>query len=976
MGATSMSRWLVFLPALAILLACVCLGCPHDKIPPENVANLAAVASDSYVALTWSNPADTDLAGVRIQRAVDGPPAGPEDGQTIYDGTGQAFSDTGLANGIPHFYAAYAHDRAGNYAGGVTAVATPVSAVADARILRQFADVTEGTGAATELPPDERGQLSGKLDEALHAYQAGDPCGAAELLGEYGQLAQTFRATAGGETTRRGRCEALYNAGRNLRYDMLAGLPAKAQCPGQERIGAVAEASMDEAQSDNTKLRALVTFGEPRLSTQQVDSETFTRLDVPGAKPSGGNAGAPALPSVCRLYAVPQDAEVVIEATAGEAESFFVNVSPVQDLGEAARDVTTREPPEDSPTPPAFVKDDALYASNQWYPQAAATTRFVGTRRGLRIYAVQVPAGRYLPAEQRLVLYKNVEIKATFSGGKGWFVTEASLNPFECHDRTLAVDVINAGLLDEFVGPGPVASLDGGEEFLILTHPDFKEHAHRLAAWKNQNGLVTGVHVVCDGDGPGEDTAAAIRMYIETRYKTATIRPSYVMLLGDLQHIPPFYMISGVDPNGRVCTDWPYSKMEARPGSDMAQFWDSYLYTNDDLFSDVAVGRVPAEISADANSYVDAVIEYEGEPPMSREFYRRLAVASHFQCCSNWGPAGAEEVPFIATSEELHDIFAARGYDAQRIYKETVYNGNPDAVPPVPGYTRDSTPRYDYWDRMLDDAIGPDSGFSWNGGVAQVANAWTEGRFLMIHLDHGWLYGWNWPEFNAWDAANYLVGNVPARPFVFSMNCSSGQMDQQLLNPADLSYAFGQVLFWAPCQTMGLIGSTRISGLAEIVSLLRGYVDALFPEVLPSFGSPSFTFKRLGQVLLYGASALMADAPTEHNRIINHVIMLQCYGDPTVAIRTTYPYDVQLPENVDLRFNGDMMEAAYSVENTVITVMRESAASAELTPIGRGTVHGGVAVIQTVGPARSGETLHVAVNASDAIPVQMPVQLK
>jgi hypothetical protein len=254
-------------------------------------------------------------------------------------------------------------------------------------------------------------------------------------------------------------------------------------------------------------------------------------------------------------------------------------------------------------------------------------------------------------------------------------------------------------------------------------------------------------------------------------------------------------------------------------------------------------------------------------------------------------------------------------------------------------------------------------------------NAWKDGRFLIIHRDHGWPGGWGSPDFSISDVHDSLYGKVADRPFVFSMNCSSGLIDQKLLDPTNYGCNFVQLLFWAPCQTMGVIASTRTTWSTENNALLGGYVDALFPETL-DFGPSTLAFPRQGDVLGYGAMALVAYWPSGFGAMRDHVMMYQCYGDPTVAIRTEDPYPFYLPESVDLHFNGAALEALYSVDGATLTVMRKSAASGELTPVGRGIVHNGVATIKTVTDVNANEELSVAIGAPNAIPVRTTAQVK
>lgn len=96
-----------------------------DTTPPSNASSFTATPGDHQIQLTWINPTDSDFAGVAIRRSLTGYPTGPTQGTAVYSGTGTATVDSGLTPGVPHYYAAFAHDASGNYASGAVASAIP-----------------------------------------------------------------------------------------------------------------------------------------------------------------------------------------------------------------------------------------------------------------------------------------------------------------------------------------------------------------------------------------------------------------------------------------------------------------------------------------------------------------------------------------------------------------------------------------------------------------------------------------------------------------------------------------------------------------------------------------------------------------------------------------------------------------------------------------------------------------------------------
>lgn len=92
---------------------------PPDTTPPGNPTGFTGNPGLNNIALTWTNPSDPDFSAVRIMRRVSGYPTDPTDGVLVYDGTLEAFDNTGLATGTRYYYTAFARDAVFNYSSGV-----------------------------------------------------------------------------------------------------------------------------------------------------------------------------------------------------------------------------------------------------------------------------------------------------------------------------------------------------------------------------------------------------------------------------------------------------------------------------------------------------------------------------------------------------------------------------------------------------------------------------------------------------------------------------------------------------------------------------------------------------------------------------------------------------------------------------------------------------------------------------------------
>ncbi len=91
-----------------------CLVSLADTTPPGPVSDFSAVPEAQGVLLSWTNPADPDLAGVVVRRATGAPPTAPDEGTPVCDVAGESCLDAAVVPGT-FFYAAFAYDGSTNY---------------------------------------------------------------------------------------------------------------------------------------------------------------------------------------------------------------------------------------------------------------------------------------------------------------------------------------------------------------------------------------------------------------------------------------------------------------------------------------------------------------------------------------------------------------------------------------------------------------------------------------------------------------------------------------------------------------------------------------------------------------------------------------------------------------------------------------------------------------------------------------------
>lgn len=828
-------------------------------------------------------------------------------------------------------------------------------ASADPAVLTAFDELKDYISNLPDnvLKKGQRTSLVMKLKNAKRIYKKGKPCTAANKIQAYLNHTQALHKGKRLEIA-----EDLYNRGWTLLYDLIMSLPEGKSCRRFPRFEM--EPTAEIVESNNKHLKGMFTFGQPRLQTVEAEGEQFTQMNMPDIDPVG-EPGMPGVPVFRRLIAVPWDAEVSVVATPrGRHTIQNINLYPFQ--GEAI-DELELPPPEYFADPP-FTKNEEVYASDTLVPEDIVTVTPIGNYRDLQMAQLEIATGQYNPVNRTLTLYETVEVEVSYQGGPGFFTTEGSYNPFEIGPRKVFEEAaLNSSVIPEYVGPREFhVPTCIGEELLILTHPDFRTAADDLAQHKRDNGIPTSVFEVNDGTNPGPDTGEEIDDFIEDRYYSCLVRPSYVLLMGDTEFVPTF-----LPPEfDNLASDYKYAILNGC----------LECHTPNALVRapDFAVGRISVDTQIEAQTVVDKIIDYESNPPVPASFYKNISIASLFQCCRMHrngnpldGQAGTDQRGFIETSELVRDELLNQGYTVERIYTETVDNGNPCLNPPIcdqsqAPYNGNTTPRRYFDGTLLPAAIGAASGFPWNGDTQDIIDAFNDGRFLIFHRDHGSRDGWGHPGLTSDNVTNDLT-NGDLLPVVFSINCQTAWFD------TNESFA-ERLLRLDNGGAVGVVGATRNSPSWTNNALCRGLFDAVWPNTESGFGGNT-SIRRLGDILnhskLYVLNQIgvaqtagsISQGSAERELYLYHVL-----GDPTLEMWTSKP--LMLLKAYVLEWLVNRLRVSYAVEGAVITAIQEN------NPIGRAAVVNGEAELEFVTEPNPEIPIKLSASKPNYVSVRLP----
>ncbi len=447
--------------------------------------------------------------------------------------------------------------------------------------------------------------------------------------------------------------------------------------------------------------------------------------------------------------------------------------------------------------------------------------------------------------------------------------------------------VVNPAVIDRLCAPLASANANGAR-FLIVTPPSLLPEAQKLQKHRQQMGITT--HVVTTSQITGNPnaaiTAVQLRNWLSSYYGAHAVKPKWLLLLGDAEHIPTHY-------------DEPNSWNMARNASDIwyGQFAPGAGATTVPL---LGIGRIPVDTQAQAATVVNKIIAYELQPPVNlavgQDFYSRLTFASYFESFGT-----RDDRWFVEVSEQIRNHAVSQGFSVRRIYT-TEPSANPTTYRsglPVPAALRRP-------------------GFAWDGNEQDVVDAVNQGTTLLYHRDHGFWHGWGDPEFTTSSLSQISVKNNQF-PVVFNINCASGIFDNETVDlpanilgsgygPSPSAVYFSEAFLRKADGALAVIADTRDSATTSNGHLAIGLFDAIFPGLAPGFGTGT-AVRRLGDVMNHGRAYIAAvnagltpnlhpsdnGAAVPMNGLRQQLNLYNLLGDPTVKLRTSASLRFLLP---------------------------------------------------------------------------------
>ncbi len=644
--------------------------------------------------------------------------------------------------------------------------------------------------------------------------------------------------------------------------------------------------------------------------------------------PSAGNIeyiGKPDLPVIRKRIMIPNgtNPQITIKKSKPEIiEGILINPAqePLLDCQNCNEKVS-------------FVYDSLLYNTNANFPGKYALVKPTKDRRGFKTSIIELYPCQYNPVLKTLEVYHEMIVDINFIGdrkpvsqrlqsnniermlksvslnGEKIIQSEKMINSTEYYpdgrDEVNTLSSDESGSIMETTTYSTSGS-SSGCELLIITYDDFKAAADTLSEWKNSIGINTIVTKTSAIDGSYNslsDSAkrSVIENYIDNAYNNWNPAPEYLLLIGDAEHIPPFY-----DTNDYYCKDTLNNILDT--GFWYAGDLNYAEVGNVDYAPELFYGRISVDYTAEAINVVQKIKKYEdGSLPAS--FYSNAAVLGDFQVGSanrepsDWmygddyvfGDCDTSVRRFIKTCEDVRNyLINEKNYNVKRLYNIWEW-WPPDMIKPC---RYNGTKSYLLFENDTPYQPIPNDlqNYGWDDNYQDVISAIDQGKHIMLYRDHGHPDKWHRILRSSQMSEMY---NGDKTPVVFSICCYSGHFDNETDDDSlhacrkgydeirtDERECFAEEFLRHDDGCCGILASSRTSWSGTNDRLTWGIFDAIYPGFIEyhngNYGNND-PFYRIGDIVDYG----MQYTETKKGNIDITRHEFNYFGDPTMRI---YPY--------------------------------------------------------------------------------------
>lgn len=247
----------------------------------------------------------------------------------------------------------------------------------------------------------------------------------------------------------------------------------------------------------------------------------------------------------------------------------------------------------------AFKFDTSIYENESLFPSEFISLQNVGSLQSLKFARVAINPIQFNPKDKSLTVIYRLKFKVEF------------IKDFESIGHSLPKTLF--GLAQNLASNGKalgtsVSPNSQQEKMLIVSPKTYQEALSSFINWKTQKGIA--VEWVSFEDAGG--TKEALKDYIQNYYDTQKVKPTYLLLVGNADSLPPFMEETTSAGEDQVAaSDYPYS-----------------LLSGSDPIPDILYGRLLANNPEEVLTQTSRWIEYEKNPERDSWYSNGVVIAS------------------------------------------------------------------------------------------------------------------------------------------------------------------------------------------------------------------------------------------------------------------------------------------------------------------------------------------------------------
>ena len=321
-----------------------------------------------------------------------------------------------------------------------------------------------------------------------------------------------------------------------------------------------------------------LSINEILFETINIDGKEYLDINIAGSYPSK-KIGSPNLPMLNKLIEIPRQADIRVEMINDETIIYNGSDYNINSLIMPSQPSVSK-----SETNKLFIINENDYQSNEFYKNELIKIEQKGLLREVKIANLMISPIEYNPVSNQLIVHKNIQFRIHFDNANIEFTNTQKSLAYSPYFEPIFHNSIN--------NYTPVNNLRENNfienivSYLIISDPSFEDSLQPLVDWKTKKGF----HVTVAYTNEIGSSSESIKSYLQNKYNNPDNDepiPSFVLLVGDTQQIPPSYS------SGGHVSDLDYCD-----------------FTNDNL-PDILCGRFSAQNPNHVIAQVNKTLEYE-----------------------------------------------------------------------------------------------------------------------------------------------------------------------------------------------------------------------------------------------------------------------------------------------------------------------------------------------------------------------------